>query len=111
MVDTTIPFTCTTNATAAPRTAAVTLTYTYNTDQTVTKNVTVTQAANPDAVNNISDITATGTYTVQGTIVAKSARGFMVGDGTGYVYYYEVRPTPSSLKILRSSSLMLLATW
>ena len=87
-VETTIPFTCTANTTAAPRTATVILTYTYNTDQTVTKNVTVTQAANPDAVNNISDITATGTYTVQGTIVAKSTRGFMVGDGTGYVYYY-----------------------
>ena len=99
MVDTTIPFTCTANATAAPRTAAVTLTYTYNTDQTVTKNVTVMQAANPDAINNISDITATGTYTVQGTIVAKSARGFMVGDGTGYVYYYNANYTPDVYNI------------
>jgi RPA family protein len=99
MVDTTIPFTCTANATAAPRSAAVTLTYTYNTDQTVTKNVTVTQAANPDAVNNISDITAPGTYTVQGTIVAKSARGFMVGDGTGYVYYYNANYTPDDYNI------------
>ena len=99
MVDTTIPFTCTANATAAPRTAAVTLTYTYNTDQTITKNVTVTQTANPDAVNNISDITATGTYTVQGTIVAKSARGFMVGDGTGYVYYYNANYTPDDYNI------------
>ena len=98
-VNTTIPFTCTANATAAPRTAAVTLTYTYNIDQTVTKNVTVTQAANPDAVNNISDITATGTYTVQGTIVAKSARGFMVGDGTGYVYYYNANYTPDDYNI------------
>ena len=98
-VNTTIPFTCTANATAAPRTAAVTLTYTYNTDQTITKNVTVTQAANPDAVNNISDITATGTYTVQGTIVAKSARGFMVGDGTGYVYYYNANYTPDDYNI------------
>ena len=87
-VDTTIPFTCSANTTAAPRTATVTLTYTYNTDQTVTKNVSVTQVGNPDAINNISDINATGTYTVQGTIVAKSTRGFIVGDGTGYVYYY-----------------------
>lgn len=38
--------------------------------------------------NNISDITATGNYVVQGTIVARSTKGFIVGDGTGYVYYY-----------------------
>ena len=98
-VVTTIPFTCTANTTAAPRMAAVTLIYTYNTDQTVTKNVTVTQAANPDAVNNISDITATGSYTVQGTIVAKSTKGFMVGDGTGYVYYYNASYIPDDYNI------------
>ena len=40
----TIPFTCEAN-TGAQRTAIVTLTYTYNTNQTVTKEVTVTQAA------------------------------------------------------------------
>ena len=87
-VETTVPFTCSVNPTAAERTASVTLTYTYNTDQTVTKNVTVTQEGNPDIVNNISDITEAGTYVVQGTIVAKSTRGFIVGDGTGYIYYY-----------------------
>jgi RPA family protein len=96
---TTIPFTCTVNTASAPRMAAVTLTYTYNTDQTITKNVTVTQAANPDAVNNISDIIATGSYTVQGTIVAKSTRGFMVGDGTGYVYYYNASYIPDDYNI------------
>ncbi len=83
-----VPFTCSTNTTKVARTATVTLTYTYNTSETVTKNVTVTQAGNPNIVDNISDITAAGTYTVQGTIVAKSQRGFIVGDGTGYVYYY-----------------------
>ncbi len=87
-VGATIPFTCVANTTASPRTATVTLTYTYNTDQIVTKNVTVTQAANPNTIDNISDITAAGTYTVQGTIVAISNRGFVLGDGTGYVYYY-----------------------
>ncbi len=87
-VGSSIPFTCTTNNLTANRTATVTLTYTYNTNQTVTKSVTVTQTGNPDIYNNISDITAEGTYTIQGTIVAKSARGFIVGDGTGYVYYY-----------------------
>lgn len=51
------------------------------------KEITVT-VINPDQINSISDITAAGVYTVQGTIVAKSQRGFVVGDGTGYVYYY-----------------------
>ena len=87
-VGTTVPFTCTANTTASARTATVTLTYTYNTDQFVTKNITVTQAGNPNTLDNISDITAAGNYTVQGTIVAKNQRGFIVGDGTGYVYYY-----------------------
>ena len=87
-VGTTVPFTCSANATASPRTASVTLTYTYNTDQFVTKNVTVTQAGNSNIVNSISDITAEGEYTVQGTIVAIKNRGFVLGDGTGYVYYY-----------------------
>ena len=83
-----IPFTCSANQAMAVRTALVTLTYTYNNNQTVTKNVLVSQAGNPNVVNNISDITAAGTYTVQGTIVAISNRGFILGDGTGYVYYY-----------------------
>ena len=87
-VGTTVPFTCTANTTASPRAATVTLTYTYNTDLVVTKNVTVTQAGNPNTIDNISDITAAGTYTVQGTIVAISNRGFILGDGSGYVYYY-----------------------
>ena len=98
-VGTTVPFTCSVNPTAAERTASVTLTYTYNTDQTVTKNVTVTQEGNPDIVNNISDITEAGTYVVQGTIVAKSVRGFIVGDGTGYVYYYNQSYSQSSYAI------------
>jgi hypothetical protein len=40
--------------------------------------------------NNISDIIANQTqYTVKGTVVAKNSRGFVMGDGTGYVYYYK----------------------
>ena len=82
-VGATVPFTCSANNTMAARTATVTLTYTYGSNQTTTKNVTVTQAADPNAVNNISDITAAGTYTVRGTIVAKGQRGFIVGDSIG----------------------------
>jgi hypothetical protein len=83
----TVPFTCTVNEDGAAREAVVTLTYTYG-EQTISQTVTVTQAGNPNTLDNISDITATGAYAVQGTIVAKSQRGFIVGDGTGYVYYY-----------------------
>ena len=83
-----ISFTCTANTGAAERTATVVLTYTYN-RTTATANVIVTQAGNPDVINNISDITATNiSYAVIGTVVAKSARGLVFGDGTGYVYYY-----------------------
>lgn len=82
-----VSFTCSTNTAAAERTATVTLAYTYGSDKAL-KDVTITQAGNPNVVNNISDITANGTYTVKGTIVAKSQKGFIVGDGTGYVYYY-----------------------
>ena len=83
----TVPFTCTVNEDGAAREGVITLVYTYG-EQAINQNVTVTQAGNPDALDNISDITATGAYAVQGTIVAKSQRGFIVGDGTGYVYYY-----------------------
>ncbi len=47
-VGTTVPFTCSTNGTGAARTATVTLTYTFSTDETVTADVTVTQALNPN---------------------------------------------------------------
>lgn len=51
-----VPFTTTANNTATPRTATVTLTYTYNTDETVTKSVTITQAANPNVVYTVTYI-------------------------------------------------------
>lgn len=63
----------------------------------VTFTINVTNS-NP-AVNNISDITAAGTYKVRGTIVAKSQRGFIVGDGTGYVYYYNQNYTQADYNI------------
>lgn len=84
-----IAFTCGTNSDGVSRTAIVTLTYTFGNEK-VTKEVTVTQAGNPDVVNNISDITEVDVaYSVRGTVVATNARGFVIGDGTGYVYYYK----------------------
>ncbi len=41
---------------------------------------------------NISDIDLTeggNAYEIQGTVVATNSRGFVMGDGTGYVYYYK----------------------
>ena len=92
-----IGLTCAANSTVNARTATVTLTYTYDTDKTVTKNVTVTQAADPNAFNTITDITAPNTaYKVKGTVVATNAKGFVIGDGTGYVYtYLNAAPTQS----------------
>ncbi len=95
-----ISFTCTANQAATARTATVTLTYTYGTRATATANITVTQSANPNAVDNISDITNTDTpYAVRGTIVAKSARSLVFGDGTGYVYYYNANLDPSAYNL------------
>ena len=48
-----------------------------------------TASYNIVSLANISDITEVGeAYEVQGTVVATSTRGFVMGDGTGYVYYY-----------------------
>ena len=94
-VGTTVPFTCSANNDGTSRTATVTLTYTYNSREAVIKNVTVTQAGNPNMTNSISDITEVGTsYTVVGTVVAVNNKGFAIGDGTGYVYTY-LNSTPT----------------
>ena len=88
-VGATVPFTTTVNEAGINREGVVTLTYTYN-RATVTKDVIVTQTGNPAMFNNISDITEVGTaYSVRGTVVATNSRGFIMGDGTGYVYYYK----------------------
>ena len=94
----TVPFTCTANEAATERIATVTLTYNYN-NENISKSVTVTQAGNPNITNTISEITAAGNYIVEGTIVAKSTRGFIVGDGTGYVYYYNTNYNQSNYAI------------
>jgi len=83
-----IAFTCDANETKAARTATVTLTYTYD-NESVTKNVTVTQAGNPNVIDKIENISESGVfYVVKGTVVAKNSRGFVIGDGTGFVYTY-----------------------
>ena len=93
-----VTFHSTVNEAANPREGIITITFVYN-RETVSKSVTVTQAGNPNAVNSISEITDAGDYIVQGTIVAKSQRGFIVGDGTGYVYYYNQNYTQADYNI------------
>ena len=96
----TVPFTCEANTSSAARTETVTLTYSYGDDQTVTKDVTVTQAGNPDVFDNISSINATGTfYRVRGTVVALNSRGCVVGDGTGYINFYNGYSAPSGVAV------------
>ena len=73
-VDTTVPFTCTVNQ-GAMRTAVVTLTYTYDNDY-VSKNVTVTQVANPNGPG-----TQANPYTV-----AQARAAIDAGTGTQGVY-------------------------
>ena len=95
----TVPFTCTANEAGAARTATVTLTYTFN-RETVTKDVTITQAAAPVVYTNIPDLfeaaTSTETevyvtfnsYVVSG--VSTNGKNVFVTDnqGNGFVIYY-----------------------
>ena len=74
-VGTTVPFTCTVNP-DGERTATVVLTYTYDTDQTITKSVTVTQATNPNAPGSEAN-----PYTV-----AQARAAIDAGTGTQGVY-------------------------
>jgi len=59
----TVSFTCTANATNAERQALVEITYTYNTNETVTKDVWITQAAAPVIYSNIPTLFAAATTT------------------------------------------------
>ena len=75
-----VGFTTTANDLAIDRTATVTLTYTYGESQTATKNVTVTQAGNPNVVPTIAEVRAQGT----GSVVTKGVVTSCVGT-TGYI--------------------------
>lgn len=58
-----ISFTCSANSENTARTATVTLTYTYDSNKTVTKDVTVTQAAAPVIYSTIPTLFAAATST------------------------------------------------
>ncbi len=93
-----ISFTCSANDANTARTATVILTYRYNTNETVTKNVTVTQAAAPviyttipalfgAATTTATDVNVTfGNWVVSG--VSTNGKNVFVTDGTnGFVIY------------------------
>lgn len=95
-----ISFTCSANTESTARTATVTLTYTYNTNETITKNVTITQAAAPVVYSTIPALFAAATSTetpvnvtfnnwvVSG--VSTNGKNVFVTDnsGNGFVLYY-----------------------
>ena len=107
-----ISFTCTANETTIARRDTVTLTYTYNTDQTVTANVVVTQTAIPYTTIPVMFAAATATETpayvtfnnwvVSG--VSTNGKNVFVTDnaGNGFVIYYgsDMSETYSAGKVL-----------
>ncbi len=95
-----IAFTCTANENTTARTATVTLTYTYNTDQTVSANVTVTQAAVPESYTTIPALFAAATSTETAVYVtfnnwvvsgvSTNGKNVYVTDntGNGFIIYF-----------------------
>ena len=69
-VGSTVPFTCAENEEMSARTATVTLTYTYGTNEAVTKNVSVTQAASPLIYKTIPALYAAATTTEKSVFVS-----------------------------------------
>ena len=93
-----IPFTCTANEAHEPRSATVTLTYTYETDKTISKVVTITQAAAPVIYSTIPALfeaaksTETGVYVTFNNWVVSgvslNGKNVFVTDGTnGFVIF------------------------
>ena len=76
-----ISFTCAANSETTARTAIVTLTYTYNTNETVTKDVTITQAGAPMTIAQVRE-QATGSVVTKG-IVTSCVNG--QSNGTAYI--------------------------
>ena len=95
----TITFTCEANETTTARTAIVTLTYTYGDNQTVTKDVTVTQAAGilvyktiPNlfdaATSNETNVNVSfGNWVVSGVTSDKKTAYVTDNSGNGFIIY------------------------
>lgn len=92
-VGTTVPFTCSVNNDGTSRTATVTLTYTYNSREAVTKNVTVTQAGNPNVTMTIAEARAqqTGAVATKGvvtTITGSNNKTAYIQDATAAIVVF-----------------------
>ena len=94
--DNSVSLTCSANSETTARTATVTLTYTYGNNETVTKNVTVTQTAVPESYTTIPDLfaaatsTETAVYVTFNNWVVSGVNGsqVFVTDGTnGFIVY------------------------
>ena len=97
----TVSFTTTENAATTSRSGVITLTYTYDTNKTVTKEVTVTQAGNPNnTITTIPDLfaaatsagsTATNVNVTFGNWVVSGVSGSNVfvtdNNGNGFIIY------------------------
>ena len=95
----TIPFTCDANNINSTRTSTLTLTYTYNTNETITKDVTITQAAAPVIYTTIPDLFAAATSSEEAVLVtfnnwvvsgvSSNGKNVFVTDnnGNGFVIY------------------------
>ena len=99
VADDAVPFTCAANTENNARTETVTLTYTYNTNETVTKDVTVTQAAAPVVFTTIPGLFEAATATETDVLVtfnswvvsgvSTNGKNIFVTDnnGNGFVIY------------------------
>lgn len=96
-VTSSVPFTCTANELTTARTATVTLTYTYGDNETVTKDVTVTQAAAPviyttiPTLFNAATSTSTSVNITFGSWVISAVKGnnayLTDNQGNGLIIY------------------------
>ncbi len=102
---TSIPFTCSPNDdVTSSRTATVTLTYTYNNEETVTKEVTITQAVAPLVYTTIPALFAAATTSEQTVMV--TFNGWVVtGVSTNGKYVFVTDGNGNGLVIYSSSSL------
>lgn len=86
-----VSFTCDANTDGTARTATVTLTYTYDTDQTVTQDVTITQAADPNYVMTIAEakaMTDGTTVRTSGLVTSVNGTTAYIEDATGAIVVY-----------------------
>ncbi len=86
----TIPFTVTNNPNGTSRFATVRLTYTYHSSITITKEVKITQAPNPNVVMTIAEVRAqeSGEVNTRGVVTSYVGSTAFIQDGTAAICVY-----------------------